>query len=390
MTTANTYSARPRVFMNIRAQLLRRIGRQWKAGDRLPPIRELAGDLGSGYVNTHRAIRALADEGLLVARDRVGVFVADDIDLEAIHEDAAAPDPGQHVARPLAGMRVHVLLPKSGGQEFRLLPSTGFVERMRAHYCDVEIEYVDPNSLLWRDMTKRDCEAVALIGHCDRHGYRIKPGTALVISYQGLFHHPRVEPACDIDAVTVDHFHGGLLAGQALREAGVESACFIGRQYKNDLDRNAPRPNRYDAISMMRLEGFEEGFGQAVPRERQFMANWYGPGPGARVVPDVLKLKPRPQAIFTATDELAIGFIHGAQSHGLEPGEDYQIIGFDGQQTGRELVEGPLTTIDIPAEEMGRRAADLLAERMLNPDQPRRQLNLGCSLFEGNTVRTIK
>lgn len=375
--------------MNIRAQLLRRIGQQWKQGDRLPSIRELASDLGSGYVNTHRAIRALADEGVLVARDRVGVFVAEDADVNAAHRaEAISMQPGSSVLRPLAGMRVKNIM-VADCHPFHERQAEALAERMRANLCEVENVYIDIKQEGWRDLTAMDCEAIALIGHLDSRGYRVPPNTAVVMSYQGLLGDTAIEQVTDFDGVTVDQVHGGLLAGRFLKESGVGSACFIGRQFKL-APGPGERPNRYDELSKQRLHGFESGFGQPVPEEYRLKVRWYGPSPAARLVPQFLQLDPRPEAVFAATDEIAIGFIHGAQSHGLEPGRDYQIIGFDGMLVGRELYEGPLTTIDIPVEEMGRRAADLLGERMLQPNLPRRQMQLGCTLFRGNTVHPLE
>jgi DNA-binding LacI/PurR family transcriptional regulator len=140
---------------------------------------------------------------------------------------------------------------------------------------------------------------------------------------------------------------------------------------------------------VVRLRAFEHGFGLPVPPGHVLLTRSYGESWGARLVARYAALNPRPEAVFAASDELAVGFVKGALALGLEPLRDYQIIGFDGQERGRQLHEGPLTTIQVPAAEMGRRGAELLADRLLNPDQPARQLRLGCTLFEGNTVRNL-
>jgi DNA-binding transcriptional regulator YhcF (GntR family) len=66
---------------------------QLRAGDRLPGVRELAGG-ASVNVNTARAVyRRLEDDGLIVSRQGLGTFVADDVsaspDLERLAADAA-------------------------------------------------------------------------------------------------------------------------------------------------------------------------------------------------------------------------------------------------------------------------------------------------------------
>jgi LacI family transcriptional regulator len=92
--------------------------------------------------------------------------------------------------------------------------------------------------------------------------------------------------------------------------------------------------------------------------------------------------------VFAASDELAVGFVQGARDQGLMAGRDYQIIGFDRQQLGMDLPEGPLTTIEVPRVAMGVRGAELLTARLLDPDQPVHRTYLGCSLFEGKTTRS--
>src|SRR5262245_8259887 len=66
---------------------------QLRAGDRLPGVRELAGG-ASVNVNTARAVyRRLEEDGLIVSRQGLGTFVAEDVpaspDLERLAADAA-------------------------------------------------------------------------------------------------------------------------------------------------------------------------------------------------------------------------------------------------------------------------------------------------------------
>jgi LacI family transcriptional regulator len=91
--------------------------------------------------------------------------------------------------------------------------------------------------------------------------------------------------------------------------------------------------------------------------------------------------------IFTVSDDIAFGFINGALSHNLRPGRDYQIIGMDGQQMGKELGIGTLTTVAAPIAEMGKMAAKLLVDRFSNPGRRSQRILLGCDLIDGNTVK---
>jgi len=116
------------------------------------------------------------------------------------------------------------------------------------------------------------------------------------------------------------------------------------------------------------------------------LANHYDDRTAARLIPKYLEIPDRPQAVFAASDDLALGFIVGAAAHGLDFARDYHIIGFDGQPRGQAIHGGPLTTVESPHGEIGRRAAEMLMSRLLNPDQPVRRLTVGCRLLNGTTA----
>ncbi|OUC06218.1 hypothetical protein RY27_22425, partial [Litorilinea aerophila] len=73
----------------------------------------------------------------------------------------------------------------------------------------------------------------------------------------------------------------------------------------------------------------------------------------------LLDLPQRPTAIVAANDLLALGAVHEAQSRGLVVGQDVSITGFDDiALTG--YVYPALTTVHLPAQELGRRVAGML------------------------------
>lgn len=182
------------------------------------------------------------------------------------------------------------------------------------------------------------------------------------------------------DFVSVDSFEGGKLAGETLRAAGCERICYVGR-IPPDLPEQA-----YDMASTQRLAGFEAGLGYKLDDSVKLGCDFYQTAPGAQVVAEYLALHPRPDGVFAASDEIAVGFVHGAWAHGLQPGEDYQIIGFDGQQIGRVIGGGSLTTIDAPMVEMGEMAAMMLMDRMQNPRRGVRQILHMGTVYHGVTV----
>jgi DNA-binding LacI/PurR family transcriptional regulator len=79
----------------------------------------------------------------------------------------------------------------------------------------------------------------------------------------------------------------------------------------------------------------------------------------------------RPTAVFAISDEMAFGAMRALRQHGLTPGRDVSIVGYDGHELA-DLLD--LTTVVQPVEELGVRGAQLMLERLLDPSLPVRQI----------------
>ncbi|MBA3414236.1 MAG: LacI family DNA-binding transcriptional regulator [Chloroflexia bacterium] len=78
---------------------------------------------------------------------------------------------------------------------------------------------------------------------------------------------------------------------------------------------------------------------------------------------DLLTRTPRPTAVFAANDLMAIGVLVALREAGLRVPDDVAVVGFDDLPIAR-LFEPPLTTMAQFPERLGRRAAELLFERL--------------------------
>jgi len=76
-----------------------------------------------------------------------------------------------------------------------------------------------------------------------------------------------------------------------------------------------------------------------------------------------------PSAIICGNDLLAMGVLFEAQARGIAVPAALSIIGFDDLPIASALVP-PLSTVHVPAVEMGRRAADYLLERIGGQNPP--------------------
>jgi LacI family transcriptional regulator len=81
----------------------------------------------------------------------------------------------------------------------------------------------------------------------------------------------------------------------------------------------------------------------------------------------LLRLSPRPTAIFTGNDEMAAGVYQAARNLGLEIPRDLSVVGYDDSPLAARLWP-PLTTVKLPIREMGRTAAlKLIGDREPDP-----------------------
>ena len=81
---------------------------------------------------------------------------------------------------------------------------------------------------------------------------------------------------------------------------------------------------------------------------------------------ELLRLAPRPTAIFAANHMTLVGCIRAVREAGLRIPDDIAIAGFEGfRDSGFEfLVDVPLTVNEHPTREMATAAVDLLMEQI--------------------------
>ncbi len=67
----------------------------------------------------------------------------------------------------------------------------------------------------------------------------------------------------------------------------------------------------------------------------------------------------RPTAVVALNDTLAIGAMHAIQAHGLQPGRDMAVVGFDDAPMAQYLWP-PLTSVRQPIRQAGRKCVEIL------------------------------
>ena len=84
---------------------------------------------------------------------------------------------------------------------------------------------------------------------------------------------------------------------------------------------------------------------------------------GYQAMQALLSLSPQPTAVFAANDLMAMGALVALREAGMAVPEDMAVIGFDDIPAAR-LMRPSLTTITLFQDKLGRRAAEMLLERL--------------------------
>ena len=83
----------------------------------------------------------------------------------------------------------------------------------------------------------------------------------------------------------------------------------------------------------------------------------------------------RPDAIFVASDTMAVGALRALREAGLRVPDDVAIVGFDDLPPAVQA-DPQLTTIHQPIGDIGRMAVETLMNIIANPDYPLQQVFL--------------
>ncbi len=83
----------------------------------------------------------------------------------------------------------------------------------------------------------------------------------------------------------------------------------------------------------------------------------------------LLRLKPRPTALFVDNNMMMLGALTAMYDSALRIPDDLSVVGFD-DMLWAPLLQPPLTVVAQPTYELGRKAAEHLLERLDQPNRP--------------------
>lgn len=179
-----------------------------------------------------------------------------------------------------------------------------------------------------------------------------------------------------LSSIGIENYAGGRLAADILREAGHERIAFVG----SDCDDETSREREAGFVARLAEDGLSPS--QRESGDYTFIS---GREAGLRL----FARAERPDAVFCASDVMALGVLHAAKFElGLRVAQDFSLVGFD-DIPAAAWPGHRLTTIRQPLQVMIHQAVDILAKRMENPELPSQTTRFPGTLILRETVRGI-
>lgn len=184
----------------------------------------------------------------------------------------------------------------------------------------------------------------------------------------------------DLDCIDVDHHRGISHLMQNLIDQGHHRMGFFSRRYSVEalwvyrrysayvekLARSGLKYRQEDILNLFPTDTYslEESYERAIRQTKDGVTAWICPA-----------------------DHIAYDFIKIFKKHGLEPGRDYSITGFDGipwDAEGRQL-----STVEIPYRQIGFQAARRLAELLDKRYSTNQHISLNGDLIKGTSCCAV-
>lgn len=184
------------------------------------------------------------------------------------------------------------------------------------------------------------------------------------------------------DVVAVDNYQGAYdMTTYLIKKCGYTKIAHISGPMEND-----------DA--KLRIKAFKDACRQNdvnIPKNYLVEGDFTRES-GLRIAMEMMGLKNKPEVIFAANDMMALGCYDAALKKGISIPDDIGVVGFDDIFVSQYL-NPPLTTVSAQIEDEGKRAAELLIEKIksksVNSYQSKK-IKIATELVIRNSTKIIK
>lgn len=191
----------------------------------------------------------------------------------------------------------------------------------------------------------------------------VKDGLPVVCVDRGL-------KDANVDVVLVDNVTGAYNAVDYLIKSGYRRIAYIGGLLAIPS-------------TTLREKGYRKALTEnGIPFDKELVK--FGDSKhrsGVKLCEELLSLPNPPNALFTGNNLITLGALETIHKWKLKIPEDIAIVGFDDMQWSSSL-NPPLTAVRQPAMEIGKRAVELLLQRIKDPGRSSIQMTLNTELMK--------
>lgn len=314
-------------------------------GHRMPTLEEVARAAGVSRATVSRAING---------GERVSARARDAID-RAISELGYIPN---RAARSLVTRRtdsVALVVPETGNRFVADPVLTGALEGITTALAGTHLQlvllvaqHVGDTAGQLRYLRAGHVDGALVISH---HREDQLPAQLARTGLPFVFGGRPLDPGnVEVTYVDADNVGGGRTATTHLLRGGRQVVATVAGP------RDMP-------AGVDRLAGWREVLTAAGRRADLVEYGDFTPEGGATAMGRLLERQPDLDAVFVASDLMAIGALRIIHESGRRVPEDVAVVGYDDSVLARTAIP-PLTTVRQPAEEMGRRMAELLIDQL--------------------------
>ncbi|MFD1038164.1 catabolite control protein A [Virgibacillus byunsanensis] len=178
-----------------------------------------------------------------------------------------------------------------------------------------------------------------------------------------------------ISSVNIDYEEAAYEATKFLLDQGNHNPAFISGQ--DDT-----------VINELKFKGYKRALDETptIINENYIIKGDYTYDSGMNAVSQLLSMDEKPTAVFVASDEMALGVIHGAQDNGYKVPDDLEVFGFDNTRLAT-MVRPTLSTIVQPMYDIGAVAMRLLTKYMNKEEVTEKKVVLPHRIVERNSTK---
>jgi len=178
-----------------------------------------------------------------------------------------------------------------------------------------------------------------------------------------------------VPSVNINYEEAAFDATMTLFEKGNDDVAFISGPIETNI--NEQKYNGY-------LRALQEK-GKSYT-DKYIVRGDYTYDSGIEALDQLMAIDEKPTGIFVASDEMALGVIHGAQDRGMKVPEDIEVFGFDNTRLAT-MVRPTLSTVVQPMYDIGAVSMRLLTKYMNNEDVAEQNVILPHRNIERNSTK---